>query len=1511
MRKTGATTRAMDSGSGEAASSASTGDTERDRAMAYELLSFLRRFAPPADEIRGGTFTHCSARYDGSKESNALDRFISAASMFKSAERIRDDDAVQGLAMLLTDRAADWWEVEKIKNLTWDEAISSLRRAFDPKKPAYMLYNQIISEKQDENTSTSVFVNAKRKLLMKLRFDNIEEVQLDMVYGQLTERIKDCIPRETVTNLNELVERANRIEERWMEKALSRRENGNRDTHHKSEPRKQNPWNKIVRCSFCRMTGHEIQNCRKKRAEATNQPIDEKPKISCYGCGAPGIVRTKCPRCAPKIPTSSADKHKLAFCAIKHNVSPSCRPKLPIEIGKFLGEAFLDTGAKLTVISTALYNKLKKKRCPFDETEMDITMADGVVRRMQVETATLPITVQGRTTDTKCLKLPGKVSNNTLLGAEFIRDAGIIINLPQSIWSFADKPTRQYQLLLEDEKGDAEVAEILANIGKKIPTVMSPLHRTPSPDFENNDFNHFLRHFDRQIPQLLSPLAETPVNWNDGEDWGPPTTIKSPNRKRRTIVRLNESFGSAAETPTKLENTITQSLRLFSTSPRRTPRAGIFSIDATALTLRSDEGRHLTDGQKAQVDQLLIAHEDAFRKTGPPVKQVEHHIVTSDNPPISNPPYRLTPAKKAIMREEIDKMLAEDIVEECKSPWAAPVVLVTKSDGSVRFCIDYRQLNAITVPDTYPLPRIDDLLHATNGAAYLTTMDLRAGYWQIGVCGKDRSKTSFITPFGTYQFKRMPFGLRNAPATFQRLIDRVRTSLGEVNLLAYLDDLIVLSATFEDHIADLAATLKQLHLFGLRINRGKCHFCCEEVKYLGHRLTKAGISTDPDKVIAIQRMAEPRNMKQVQTFLQTCSWYRRFVPQFAKIAKPLSDLTKKTFPWTWERKQQEAFENLKTLLISAPILRQADVEKPFSIKTDASNYALGAVLVQGEGENEHPVEYASRLLSSAERNYSTTEREALAVVWAANKFRGYIEGAEVTIITDHQALRWLMTLKSPTGRLARWALSLQPYNLTIKYIPGRTNVVADTLSRPPMCEDATALFNITVDFPRRGAENIRAEQLKDPSIRTIIECFERPQANEDLHFWTKKGYLQLHGVLYRYSQLTESEEAQLVVPKHEQTKILNAYHDDPTAGHYGVQGTLQRIALRYYWPNMYKTIKNYIKECLECQRYKATNLKPAGLVQTSPMNQRFETISFDLFGPLPPTTDGKTWVFIVEDVATKWVELFALERATAENCAQVLIDEIFLRYGTPRRMISDNGTQFVTAVMQQISYCMEITHSFTPVYHPEANPVERKNRDLKPRLAILVKDDHTRWAENLPAIRFALNTAYNENVGHTSAYLTFGRQLRSPDDVNNDLREIIVSENFVPEITPRLLRLADTLKRARDIRDVRQDKQKQQTDKSRRPSPDYQPGDHVLIQTHMLSQTKRKVSAKFAPRRDGPYVILQRHGATSYEVAAIDKPNAPLGIYHTSAITPYFGKTNPTPVVPLRKRGRPKKTRQQ
>ena len=448
-----------------------------------------------------------------------------------------------------------------------------------------------------------------------------------------------------------------------------------------------------------------------------------------------------------------------------------------------------------------------------------------------------------------------------------------------------------------------------------------------------------------------------------------------------------------------------------------------------------------------EFEKLLLKYEIVFNKHGPPTDLACHKIECS-NEPISLGPFRIAGKNKAQVSEMLEKILENDIIEPCEGPWTFPLIVAPKKNNQIRLCVDFRKLNAITKSDRYPIPPMYELLRDVQPGAVLSIIDLQSGFWQVPIAEKDKDKTGFCSPNGFYQFKRMSFGLKNAPATFQRLMDNVKKMVPNVQCFAYLDDLIITSPNMEKHLKDLQEIFEVFKKHNLRANKEKCRFAAEEVHYLGHVISKEGIKTDKGKVSAILDIKAPKDVTGVRRIQQTFAWFRRFVPNMSEILAPITQLTKKNAKFVWGPIHQEAMERIKKLITEAPTLAIPDLNGNFIVTTDASKYAVGAVLAQGDEKAPRLIEYASRMLTQAELNYSTTEKEALAVIWAFKKFRGYIESSETTVYTDHQALKWVLRATAPEGRLARWALALMQFDLRILYLPGNRNAVADLLSRP-------------------------------------------------------------------------------------------------------------------------------------------------------------------------------------------------------------------------------------------------------------------------------------------------------------------------------------------------------------------------------------------------------------------------------------------------------------------------------
>ncbi|KAM8953265.1 adhesion G protein-coupled receptor F5-like [Pelodytes ibericus] len=474
----------------------------------------------------------------------------------------------------------------------------------------------------------------------------------------------------------------------------------------------------------------------------------------------------------------------------------------------------------------------------------------------------------------------------------------------------------------------------------------------------------------------------------------------------------------------------------------------------------------------AQILELIREKGDTFSNQPGYTPLATHRVETPGQHPLRQTPYRIPESVKDHMRKEIDEMLQLGVIEHSDSPWASPVVLVPKRDGTTRFCVDYQKLNDKTISDAYPMPRIDELLDKMARGQYLTTIDLCKGYWQIPLAEDAIPKSAFVTPFGLYQFKVMPFGMKNAPATFQRMVDRLLDGSQEY-ACAYLDDIAIFSNSWDEHLTHIGAILDRIREAGLTLKPSKCHVGMAEVQYLGYMVGSGQQKPEPAKIEAVAKWPTPRTKTQVLAFLGTAGYYRKFVPNYSALAKPLTDLTKKNLPKvvTWSPECEKAFQELKTALIHAPVLAAPDQTKRFLVHTDASMFGLGAVLSQvGADGGEHPVAYLSRKLRPREVSYAAIEKECLAVVWALKKLQPYLYGQQFALLTDHNPLVWLKRVSGDNARLLRWSLALQPFDFIIQYRPGKQNgseysVDIEISFQDPLLQDSIRNYINSLPYP--------------------------------------------------------------------------------------------------------------------------------------------------------------------------------------------------------------------------------------------------------------------------------------------------------------------------------------------------------------------------------------------------------------------------------------------------------------
>ena len=452
--------------------------------------------------------------------------------------------------------------------------------------------------------------------------------------------------------------------------------------------------------------------------------------------------------------------------------------------------------------------------------------------------------------------------------------------------------------------------------------------------------------------------------------------------------------------------------------------------------------------QRGQLTKVLLSYPSVLANTPGRTTVVKHYITVGDAIPVQQKPYRIPYSQREVVKQELDQMLKAKVIKPSTSPWASPIVLVTKKDGGVRFCVDYRKLNKVAKFDAYPMPRIEELIDTIGPAQVISTLDLAKGYWQIPMDQGSKDKTAFTTPFGLYEFEVMPFGLHNAPATFQRMINHVLRDCWSF-ARAYIDDIVVFSGSWEEHLTHLHKVLHCLQVANLTVKMSKCQFGRVEVHYLGHIIGGGEVRPDPEKLSAVRDYPIPISKKQVRAFLGLAGYYRRFVPHFSTIAEPLTELTKSRNPdkVKWTDDCEVVFCKLKEILVAPPVLKVVEPDKPYILQTDASELGLGAVLSQLKDGEEHPVAFVSRKLLPREKNYSVIEKECLAIVWSLQMFYVYLFGQRFTIETDHQPLSWLEKMKNANQSLTRWALAVQPFCFEIHHRRGSLNKNADGLSR--------------------------------------------------------------------------------------------------------------------------------------------------------------------------------------------------------------------------------------------------------------------------------------------------------------------------------------------------------------------------------------------------------------------------------------------------------------------------------
>ncbi len=914
------------------------------------------------------------------------------------------------------------------------------------------------------------------------------------------------------------------------------------------------------------------------------------------------------------------------------------------------------------------------------------------------------------------------------------------------------------------------------------------------------------------------------------------------------------------------------------------PSARLLSMDqvhrlmSQGLSVSSAELTNAIQRSESELDaaraRTLSAFKDVFPEALPdglpPSREVDHRIeLKPGSTPQSRPTFRLSATELVELKKQLEELVKAGFIQPSKSPFGAPILFVKKKDGTMRMCVDYRALNNITIKNSYPLPRIDELFDRLQGAQYFSKIDLRSGYHQIRIHPDDVPKTAFRTRYGHYEFLVLPFGLTNAPGTFMHLMHQTFRAFLDDFVLVFLDDILIYSKTLEEHERHVRQVLEVLRREKLYAKESKCELFKREVEFLGHHVGRAGVRMMNDKVQAVAEWPTPTKVIDVRAFLGTAGYYRKFIRDFSRLAAPLTHLTKDDVKWEWGAEQQTAFDALKLAIRTGPVLALPDPSLPFIVHTDASGFAVGAVLSQQQSDGAlRPIAFLSKKMLDAETRYPTHEKELLAIIHALKSWRHYLSGRKFKVMTDHHSLQHFKTQPMLSGRQSRWKDAIAEFDFDIEYIEGKTNVVADGLSR--RADHATAvqhsselmacrIFTATtataapatrISSSTELLADIHEASKRDPAYLTALK---QPR--------TRNNPLSVVGGALYHSGDRLYIPADLPL----RTRLMHECHDTPLAGHVGKDKTIEQVKRRFYWPGMDSDITRYVTSCDACQRNKPSQQAPMGKMMPLPIPTRpGQQWSMDLITQLPRSRSGNDAIVVFVDKLTKLVHFVPTRTdVTAPQLATIFMREVVRLHGVPQSILSDRDPRFTAKFWQAFWAQLGTTLPMSTAYHPETDgQTERSNRTLEEMLRAFINFKQDDWDEHLAAAELATNNAVHASTGCTPFSLWHGQEVMLPLD--HAIAAQRPSNN--PEAAERIRRLAADLKRARAQIEQAQQRQSRYADLHRR-AVTFAVGDSVLLSTeHLRLVGADRRTPKFTYKYIGPFKVKRVVNANAYEL---------------------------------------------
>ena len=1187
-----------------------------------------------------------------------------------------------------------------------------------------------------------------------------------------------------------------------------------------------------------------------------------------------------------------------------------------IRIGENKTHALVDTGSQLTLASLTFFNKTKFAQCNLDASEFIFVKGVSGKHLKILGKIKLPVSIDGKIFHFY-VHVVQDLNHSFILGIDFMERYGVSLHLGNKTLHIAET---------------ASVCPIKTSSGfcrSQQKVTIQAKHEVDIPvrvsNREHNEVVLIEPDIGLQFQNVMA--AKCLVRVDNGRAV---LRLCNPSEKD-VVIEKNAILGTIADVHADTVTPLTEQPHSASTSHTTASRSKRKQKPPIHFNLDESD---LSDEQKQTLRNFLSNHRDVFATNLSELgksNRYSHKIETTDNTPIRMPFYRQNPKMQDEINRQVQELLDNGIVEESNSEYHSPVVLVKKKDGKYRFCVDYRKLNKVTKPLSFPLPRLESVFDtiAEAEAQVFSTFDLHSGYWQIQMDPETKHKAAFITRNGVYEWTRMGMGLRNSCVSFQMIMSQVLRGINWKFVLAYVDDIIVFSKNFDQHLCHLNQLFNRLKDANLTLKPTKCKFAAKQVKFLGHIVSKAGIQVDPEKTKVVQSFPIPNNLKDVRSFLGMCNYYRRFVERYSDIAMPLTSLLRKDNTFDWTDDCQNAFDTLKSKLTSAPILVHPNMNKPFILTTDASNNAIGYYLSQlDSGKRERVIAYGGRSLSKTERNYSTSERECLAIVDGIHAYQSYLAHSEFTVFTDHKPLQYLMKQTRLTGRLAKWALELQGYNFQIIHKKGSANQVADCLSRRQYEtpeQKNTCDINVITEIQDR-TERLEVQfsyddqpvvlttdavpvdnQINDrnnlPKLQKQCDDFKHIYAFKESDILpddeklrkktiaTSEFYELCNGILYHWFQKrlrkagqNEKWVKQIALPKVLRRDALQAYHDNNTAGgHLGIEKVMAAMKQKYHWPRMHQDIYDYIHSCDTCQRVKQDQHNRPPPLTSMPVDGPFERWHID-FLKLSKTSEGFQYVLLVVDSFTRWVEAFPMKTQDSFEVARVLFEQIFSRFGAPHKIVSDLGKQFTSNLVMALCEIFNVKRHFTSAYHPQSNSFcERNNRTIIQSLRAYCDKEQNNWPSKLPGILMALrNSPCTQSTEYSPYFMVFGKEMRLPYDVAVQPKDNL-QKNAKEYVNELLANLKITHEIATQNVKDKQEKSKQYFDKKTK-TPEYKLRDLVLLRDFRTPIGK---SPKLVDKYLGPFYISELGPNYTYRLRRTDDHREFKTLVNASRLKPY------------------------